>query len=397
MGLKELIATSGGRDYETIRKGWIPTTEEKQARRLKDLQIDEAQQRVNDFPNRQQQKKESHKSKINVNEAVTDRIKQQVKKYKMDAEYDTYTKNHAITAAFIRGAKNIYDQTSDIGQARQLIKDNLDAVYEAGDDDADEIIDQFLSKDTSGNDAIKLLNNLHAILPSVQAQLDKESLYRIKKRGTSAWERLIEDATPEERKRLIAARRDKESGISVQDRFDKNVVYKSNKDRNKATVTMRGEVKKTMKRIVDRNSTIDEALQSMDAGNNSLSDKLLTSILTQLNDTDVRAMAMYKEFDSSFGNLFDRALDYVSRTVSGTRTKEQNAIIRDVLEKMKEYSEPAMIKMRQNNRALAKKSGLDPFKVVPPVDKFDIRDSEIISKEEKMRLLEGNPSFLDEL
>lgn len=45
--LLESIANSGGQNYETMRRGWIPTSEERNNRKLQELEIQLLEQQLN--------------------------------------------------------------------------------------------------------------------------------------------------------------------------------------------------------------------------------------------------------------------------------------------------------------------------------------------------------------
>lgn len=135
--------------------------------------------------------------------------------------------------------------------------------------------------------------------------------------------------------------------------------------------------------------SIDESVAALDSGDTSVSDILLNQVMSQVQDTDVRAFQMYKVFDSQFGDVATRVLSSISQFLTGARTDEQKRTIRDTLVRFRDiYTNPAQSKMRNFYRARARESDLDPWKVMPPKSKEDIRDAPNTTREQKLKLLE---------
>lgn len=392
MALNDLIATMGARNYETMRRGWLPTKDERQIRELRNLNIQSAQQKVDYEPERQRMKSRKSDGDYEYTTATTKRINQQIKKAKTDADWKEYTNNFEITSNFIRGAYNIYEKTNDINQAKELIRDNYPAIIKAGDDGSDKAVERFLSGDISDEEAIKLLSRINSIMPSVQKQLDKENLVRMKgARGGSNSSVVLEYArriandeylTPEEWNHYNKLTNTTATKTSVN-----SLKYKTKNDKNNAMLTSRKTAVKAMKSTVDTNTSIRKAFQALESGDNTLSDKLLTSALSNLTDSSVRAFKMYEVFDSSLGNIVEQFQDWIDRGVSGTRNPEQKAKILLVLQKMKKYNEPVMKKLRKHHRAIARADGHDPYKVVPPKTKEEVAEDTNLTIEEKIKLL----------
>ena len=134
--------------------------------------------------------------------------------------------------------------------------------------------------------------------------------------------------------------------------------------------------------------TIDEAIVALNSGNTGLSDTMLNQVMSQVQDDNVRAYAMYQQFDKPFGNLANRVTESIERFFTGKRSDAEKEEIKSTLQYFKQaYSRPKRQSMRDYYRAMAKDNGVDPFKVVPPESPEDVRDSKIISLEEKKRLL----------
>ncbi len=86
MALVDLIANSGAQNFERFRKGWLPTAEESQARRMADLNIQEKQQKVAYEPKRQRLKRESSEIDSNYKKSLMKQHEAEVQKFKTTAE-----------------------------------------------------------------------------------------------------------------------------------------------------------------------------------------------------------------------------------------------------------------------------------------------------------------------
>lgn len=154
------------------------------------------------------------------------------------------------------------------------------------------------------------------------------------------------------------------------------------------------EYSKSIKHFGNMNVKINDALAAMDSGQNGLSETFLNQIMSQVQDTNVRAFQMYGEFDKSFGNVGERVVDGIHRFLSGTRDSNQRKLIRDTLEYYRDnYVKNSSVGVKNTYRKQAVAQGLNPFEVVPPTGTeldmaVEIRDFPHISKKEKMRLLE---------
>ena len=148
------------------------------------------------------------------------------------------------------------------------------------------------------------------------------------------------------------------------------------------------EYKEGVSHFKSMDRTIDEAMTALDSGDTGLSDTMLNQVMSQVQDDNVRAYAMYQQFDKPFGNLANRVTESIERFFTGKRSDAEKAEIKSTLRYFKDaYSRPKRQSMRDYYRAMSQDNKLDPFKVVPPESPEDIRDSKIISTEEKKRLL----------
>jgi len=75
MALVDLIAGSGARNFEQIRKGWLPTVQEKAAEQMAQLQVQAKQQTVDYEPERQQMAREKGKLDINYKNSLMEKNK----------------------------------------------------------------------------------------------------------------------------------------------------------------------------------------------------------------------------------------------------------------------------------------------------------------------------------
>jgi len=148
------------------------------------------------------------------------------------------------------------------------------------------------------------------------------------------------------------------------------------------------EYKKGSDHLQNVSNNVDAAIAAMATGDTELSDKLLAQVMSQVQDTDVRAFQMYGEFNKPFGNLWERFSGQVTRFLKGSRTEQERETIKTTLQHFKQnYAEKSLSEMRNMYRHQAVNTELDPFKVVPPTSIEDIRDYPNISRKEKIRLL----------
>lgn len=411
MSLINLIAQSGSRNYETMRKGWLPNQDERRARTLADLQVQKKQQEVNYEPERQRIKRRNSESTSNYRDAIKGRVRQQIKTAVSKNDWDKYKNNFSVTSRIIKGAFNVYSETNDISEAKRVIRENYDAIIEAGDDGTDKAVDHFLSADITDKESEQLMTRLNSVMPSVQKQIDTESLAQTRKRGSSGFERTLQAALnsgeidqseynrrmDERSQKLSGVQQDfvkienDEGGFDIWDKANNVIVGKldgvksgvqgrhedtnalaqqsfKNKikqQRTTNTKSLRTEASAELSSITAIDKNITKALQSQEAGDKGLSDKYVTLLLTQVNPTKFRAFKMYEVFDTSFGNLYERTKDTVNKVVYGSRTDEQNEIIRSFLLKMQELNKPVLAKTKAKYRSMAEKSGYDVDMVVP--------------------------------
>jgi len=136
------------------------------------------------------------------------------------------------------------------------------------------------------------------------------------------------------------------------------------------------------------NQSIDDAIAAIKSGDNALADTLLAQAMSQVQDTDVKAMQMYKEFDKTFGNVAERMIRGATRFISGGRNDAEKVEIISTLENFREsHVTPGLNKMKNIYRDMARGRGLDPFDVIPPRNPEEIRDYPGMLKAEKIKKL----------
>lgn len=212
--------------------------------------------------------------------------------------------------------------------------------------------------------------------------------------GTSEFERLRNELvadeiiTDKQADALTKKRVDVVAGLDVKKGKQMTENRLERKTITEQTSDLKKQYSKGSEHLRKMSNNVDAALAAMKTGDTELSDKLLAQVMSQVQDTDVRAFQMYGEFNKPFGNLMERITGQVSRFFEGSRSKKERDTIAQTLTHFKEnYSEKSLAEMRNMYRNQAKNLELDPFLVVPPDSPEDIRDYPNIGKEEKMRLL----------
>ena len=91
----------------------------------------------------------------------------------------------------------------------------------------------------------------------------------------------------------------------------------------------RKEADKGTKHFNDMSSGINGAIAAMESGDNGLADTMMGQVLSQVQDSNVRAFQMYNEFDKSYGDFATRVGNSISRFVTGSRTPEEKQEIKN--------------------------------------------------------------------
>ena len=154
------------------------------------------------------------------------------------------------------------------------------------------------------------------------------------------------------------------------------------------TEGLRDEWREDREHFSKMDQSISGAMAALEAGDNQLADQLLAQVMTQVNDTDVRAYQLITNMDQSYGNVAERTYRAVARFISGARTPEEKAEILKTLATFREsHVNPGTQRMDRRYRMMAAGRKLDPFDVVPPRSAEDIRDAPGLTKDQKIRAL----------
>ena len=157
---------------------------------------------------------------------------------------------------------------------------------------------------------------------------------------------------------------------------------------NRETKDLRKEYTQGSEHFRSMGITIDTALAAMDSGNTMLSETMLNQVMSQVQNTNVRAFQMYGEFNKEFGNLAERVQGKLSQFFRGHRTQRETEEIRNVLGNFNDnYVQPAETKLRDRYRQIAINQRKKPFDVVPPKNPEDIRGSEFLDNKEKTKMI----------
>ncbi len=242
---------------------------------------------------------------------------------------------------------------------------------------------QFVPQTTQSIDELKLGRERSE---QIQRSLHPEN-FRTKTAG-SEFERLDElvnrgNATPAQRKRHSVL-----AGTGMRLGEIERLGEKRTERTHREEKALRKEYSEGSEHFRGMSETIDSAFAAMDSGNTALSETLLNQVMSQVQDTNVRAFQMYGEFDKEFGNVAQRIQGMLSRFFAGTRTQRETEEIRNVLTRFKEnYVNPANKKLRDRYRVIAIDQGKDPFTVVPPGSPEDVIESRLLNNKEKAKLI----------
>ena len=178
------------------------------------------------------------------------------------------------------------------------------------------------------------------------------------------------------------------SGLGMRRSEEESLGFRRDKQEEEFTFKLRKEAGEGTKHFSTMETNISDAIAAINSGDNALSDTLLAQVLSQVNDTDIRALQMFQQFDKSYGNVAERTMNSINRFISGDRSESETSMIKETLENFRDsHVRPGINKLKTQYRSMAKEEGYDPFKVVPPTSPEDIRDYQGAGREEKLRLL----------
>lgn len=219
-------------------------------------------------------------------------------------------------------------------------------------------------------------------------------LKTLSSKGSSEFERGIEtlltvgDITPEEARKRLDKRSQVLAGEGIRAGQERSLDLRETKHERDFTAKLRKEANEGVEHFSNMNSSISDALAALDSGDNALADTLLAQVLSQVNDTDIRALQMFQQFDKSYGNVAERTINSITRFIKGDRSESEKAMIRETLENFRDsHVRPGVNRIKTQYRNMALEESVDAFKVVPPQTPEEIRDFPGISRDEKIRLL----------
>lgn len=399
MALEDLIAQSGGQAVRNVMEGY---TRGKQLR---------AQQQESNL-NMQVRRAMLEKTNMDIQNLQSDRERAAYEQRIKDYGYEI---NGGWEAYNSLPKKTDKERSDAIASLRQYLTNRKDRILELGDPQDDKAFEQLMGMGDA--DFIKTYNAMHKGLPFVQDVLMKTRLSSARGDG-SEYERLSAkvasgNATDSDKSRLqlLSGERarpsqfkefngkiyewntelqqytdtGKKSGAQV--RHEETISDKKAGRSDTRTDKLQKEASDDIGYYSSIGENIDKAIAAMESGNIGIVDQLATQAVTQANDTNVRAVQMYKEFDKNYGNVVERTYRSVAQWVQGKRTDaEMAAMKRDLLEFKRLYAEPAKERFKNRYKAIAKTKGLSPFDVVVPDSKEEIRDSDM-STEDKLKYL----------
>jgi len=160
------------------------------------------------------------------------------------------------------------------------------------------------------------------------------------------------------------------------------------------TDALRTEFGKTNQHFNQMQNNIQASLAVLQDPSSSpgLQDKMLAKLMSQVEDTDVRAMQVISDMDVSYGNFVERTYRGISRYLSGSRSPAERAEIIDTLTRFeKNHIEPNTTKLISRYRELATKDKLDPLQVVPWRSVTDIKSAPptVISRANKINAIKS--------
>jgi len=132
MALVDLIAQSGAKNFEKIRKGWLPTTQEKAARKIAQLNIKAKQQAVDYEPERQKMAREKGKLDIQVQKNLIKRHETDTENFTSKRDKDKRDLEIKNRGRLLREAA----QLDSVDKQKELLSTNADSMFPEGSDPA---------------------------------------------------------------------------------------------------------------------------------------------------------------------------------------------------------------------------------------------------------------------
>lgn len=391
--LEDMIARSGPENFERMRKGFVEYPEEARARKLEEMTLQGKQMELEAYPEAQQRTREKfgmEKQEFATNQKVKELTIQRVKQQYAQADTEEKRKKledfYELNGNIILGMSAL--KTPE--EQKEYFRKEKSKLLIEGDDEQDkaiEALDKLEGEEFTKAVKVGLMSN-----PIARKHL--ADLSKSKSKGGTAFERALQASldsgviTQEQYNERMNKYSSVKSGLGTSATTDIKISESQRKERNKRTADLRDDAGKGLEHFNGIAKNVNAAIAAMDAGNNGLADTLMGSVMSQVQDTNVKAMAMYEKFDTSYGNAAERIANSVSRFLSGSRSESEKGEIRETLSNFRDsYAVPGQKKLRSQYRNLAREEKLDPFKVIPPQSPQDIKDATGIDTQEKLRLL----------
>ena len=205
--------------------------------------------------------------------------------------------------------------------------------------------------------------------------------------GSSEFERL--QSIPEDQRTAAQQKRiEVLSGLGMRAGTEESLKLRQDIADKETTLKRRKEVGEGVKHFSEMSRNIDQAITAIGSSDTVLAQKYAAQAMSQMIDTNVRAYAMYKEFDQPFGNVVKRTVETIGQFLIGKKSEEHMQEVAKTLEYFRDkYALPGKKKVIQRYRGLARADGLDPLKVAPPESPMDIATEQTYSDDKKRRVI----------
>jgi len=395
MALVDLIANSGAKNFETMRKGWLPTAEETNAQKMSELGIQQRQQQIDYEPERQSYLKQKRKADLTSQKQATELFDKKMKKYKTEEEFTKKDRDLSVMSNITRGAFARFKETNDVKEAQEIFRQNYKALKAAGDDDQDNKLDKFLDPNTTTEEAEQMISGLNSVLPLAQKALDKAA----RSKGGSLFERMLiaRESNDPRLSEPAGSYIDKASGKTGSEQYDKTLSFKQKKEQKKGMKELTSSYKKDYKPFIHTSNQITKIKNALKSGDNAAMDIQVTDMLTNIEGSGVKAKSMYDIHNAPLGNIMERIKDEVSRFISGVKTDFQKEQIRSAIADLEKYNNLVLRDGKDKYRSMARKNKYDVGLTIP-YDTFEgvQRDYKrgYLTKEQAIQYLEENKRLL---
>jgi hypothetical protein len=154
MALIDLIAQSGAKNFETFRKGWLPTAQEKAASRMAELQVQAKQQAVDYEPDRQKLAREKGELDIQYKTSLKKKLDLDMGQRETEQEQIELAANQKTMGLHFQAAKS-----GSVDKTKEYLNKNRKQILLAGSPEEDEAFDSIMGlKGDKFNKAFKLLS-----------------------------------------------------------------------------------------------------------------------------------------------------------------------------------------------------------------------------------------------